>query len=460
MPKRIAVIGAGPKGAAIAAKAGAMRLAGHPEAPMVVVYEKNQAGAAWCGRHGYTDGIQALCTPAERDLGFPYDRVEFGGPYCAAIAQRMQEAFSWQAFCVAQGSGSTAYEDWLLRGRKPPSHGGFVRYLDFAITRSAAGQMAATVDRIDYLDSAGQWVVHATDSNGTPSGDLFDAVVVTGSGPPWNALTGAGLLAHSFNSANFWSHTNLTAIRSMLAGLADPPGKVVIVGAGGGAAAVAQWFVVNGLDVDITIIGREPTLYTRRAGYFDDRLFTDIDTWKFMPLEAKRAFLRHSTAGVVWERVLDVISQAEVNYVCADAVEVVQQSSLVAGMPPQYALKTKPVVDRERQRINRAIRRAALPPIAASPSSTSYDVDVLIDARGFNRMAFVDDMGVDARFAPMLKTPSADVLEQFIDETLQFRLPRFPLGLHVPSLGSIQSPAATNLMALGWISNAVLLPYC
>jgi hypothetical protein len=70
MPKTIAVVGAGPKAAAIATKAWALRSAGIKDVD-VIVFDPEGPGAAWDGRHGYTDGQQLLCTPPERDLGFP-----------------------------------------------------------------------------------------------------------------------------------------------------------------------------------------------------------------------------------------------------------------------------------------------------------------------------------------------------------------------------------------------------
>ncbi|MEJ8630188.1 hypothetical protein P0F65_10725 [Sphingomonas sp. I4] len=74
MPEQhLAVIGAGPKAAALAAKAYCLQQQGIPVA--VTVFERNEIGANWTGDFGYTDGIQRLCTPAERDLGFPICRA-------------------------------------------------------------------------------------------------------------------------------------------------------------------------------------------------------------------------------------------------------------------------------------------------------------------------------------------------------------------------------------------------
>jgi hypothetical protein len=95
MAQRLAIIGTGLKGAAIAAKAAALHAAGHRRPPPHIdLYDPNPVGAAWRGSIGYTDGVQPLCTLAERDLGFPYDTASYG----PGVAQAMVCDFSWQSF--------------------------------------------------------------------------------------------------------------------------------------------------------------------------------------------------------------------------------------------------------------------------------------------------------------------------------------------------------------------------
>jgi mycobactin lysine-N-oxygenase len=119
----LAVIGGGPEGAAIAAKAHALRVAGY-QPPNITIFEPDGLGAAWRGMFGYTDGLQPLCTLAERDLGFPYDRTSFGD----AVASEMLARFSWQRFSVALGIADTLYENWVVQGRRPPTHRNYARY--------------------------------------------------------------------------------------------------------------------------------------------------------------------------------------------------------------------------------------------------------------------------------------------------------------------------------------------
>jgi mycobactin lysine-N-oxygenase len=78
---RLAIMGAGPKAAAIVAKAhviNCIEIGGaHPVRFEIDVFDPKGIGAHWTGgKAGYTDGAQALCTPIERDLGFPFGATE------------------------------------------------------------------------------------------------------------------------------------------------------------------------------------------------------------------------------------------------------------------------------------------------------------------------------------------------------------------------------------------------
>ena len=164
---RIAIIGAGLKGAAIAAKAAALHAAGHPRpVPHIDIYDPNQVGAAWRGSHGYTDGVQPLCTLAERDLGFPYNTKTYG----ADVARAMVADFSWQSFAV-DSSGPKRYCDWVVNGRHPPRHIDFADYLEYAVTKAerygAASLIKAKVSAVDFDNATRKWRIHSTDSHRT-----------------------------------------------------------------------------------------------------------------------------------------------------------------------------------------------------------------------------------------------------------------------------------------------------
>jgi mycobactin lysine-N-oxygenase len=67
----LAVLGAGPKGIAIAAKHAALARTGW-EVPDLLLIDREGVAANWSGAAGYTDGRQRLSTSPEKDVGFPY----------------------------------------------------------------------------------------------------------------------------------------------------------------------------------------------------------------------------------------------------------------------------------------------------------------------------------------------------------------------------------------------------
>ena len=93
----LAVIGAGPKGIAIAAKARALAAAGL-DAPRVVLVDRSAVAGNWSGQQGYTSGLLPLGTPPEKDVGFPY--ADSWGAASAAVTAAMAE-FSWQRHLIA-----------------------------------------------------------------------------------------------------------------------------------------------------------------------------------------------------------------------------------------------------------------------------------------------------------------------------------------------------------------------
>ena len=117
----LAVIGAGPKGIAIAAKARALAAAGLG-APRVVLIDRSAVAGNWTGRQGYTNGLLPLGTPSEKDIGFPY--ADSWGAASPAVTAAMAD-YSWQRHLIARG----AYADWVDRGRLRPTHRQWGSYL-------------------------------------------------------------------------------------------------------------------------------------------------------------------------------------------------------------------------------------------------------------------------------------------------------------------------------------------
>ena len=115
------MVGAGPKGIAIAAKARALAAAGVP-APRVVLVDRGEVAGNWSGRQGYTSGLLPLGTPPEKDVGYPY--AASWGDASTDVVAAMAE-YSWQRYLIRHG----VYSDWVDRGRMRPTHRQWSVYL-------------------------------------------------------------------------------------------------------------------------------------------------------------------------------------------------------------------------------------------------------------------------------------------------------------------------------------------
>jgi mycobactin lysine-N-oxygenase len=459
---RLAIIGAGPKGAAIAAKAAALTAAGHPKpVPYIDLYDPDPVGAAWRGSIGYTDGVQPLCTRAERDLGFPYDTSTYGPD----VAQAMVSDFSWQSY-ASNPTGTPRYHDWVVKGRHPPRHIDFAHYLKYAVTKAvrqgAARLIKQKVSAVDFDSTAGKWQMVSTDSSGLPTYNEYDGVVITGNGRP-RALAKAN--GRVFNGRTFWQPASIPLMQQQLSA-AKVDASVVIVGAGGTGAAIAYWFLRNGLTtVPITIVGLEATLFARHDGPFEDRLFTDEIAWGKLVPHVQKAFLDRTTAGVVWDYVLRNLVSDNIEYesYSARGFHAIGPGPGGPGAPDELELELDAPPD------------PAAATVVAGPPIAKRHGTVFIDARGFDRWGFADDFFApksllhDFFAAPGRPPPAIEILRrQILSDiardlsvcgTLANGAP-FPAGLHVPGLGSFQGPAATNLMGLGWLADRVLKRYC
>jgi mycobactin lysine-N-oxygenase len=116
--KRLAIIGGGPKGVAIAAKAHVLRILGKIDIE-VSIFEEHGIAANWDGTNGYTDGNQRLGTPPEKDIGYPY-RCVFGEDASLELYE-----YSWASYLVA----NRWFGRYVDRGKPHPNHSEWAGYL-------------------------------------------------------------------------------------------------------------------------------------------------------------------------------------------------------------------------------------------------------------------------------------------------------------------------------------------
>lgn len=109
----LAVVGAGAKAVAVAAKAAVLREMG-VATPEIVAVERTEVAANWRATGGWTDGAHRLGTSPEKDVGFPYRSALVAGRN-AELDERMTR-YSWQSYLIATGQ----FAEWVDRGRPAP----------------------------------------------------------------------------------------------------------------------------------------------------------------------------------------------------------------------------------------------------------------------------------------------------------------------------------------------------
>lgn len=420
--RNLAVIGAGPKAAAIAAKAYCLRQEGIPIS--VTIFERDEIGANWSGKNGYTDGVQRLCTPAERDLGFPY-LPTFG----QSVVERMQSLFSWNAFEVSEDAGNARYADWVNRGRRPPAHSDFGNYLRFALRRSSAPVNIARVTAVKNVRA--RWTI-ITKPKSAPALEYsgFHGVVFTG---PGDAAQKFPRIADPrvFTGVDFWSR--LRTVRTRLKNLKLP---IVIIGGGGTAAAVTAWFVRSGLgDRQIILLNNQAMLFTRTTNFFENCLFDNEETWQALENKDRAAFTRRLNRGVVWETVTDLLTDAP-------------QLTLMPGLANEIAYSIHRPGAHERDIVVRYKNAAG---------SAEINAGIVVDASGFDSWGFRSLL--PAALADLMDTGAQrDGLTEKLNGDLSLPVKGWP-RVHTPNLSESVGPGYLSLMVLGAMADRVLGPY-
>ena len=474
--KKIVIVGAGAKAAAIVARAVVLRQHFPEETPEITVIERTSIGAAWSGDAGFSDGGGALCTPPEMDIGFPYSRFPLArGPYGDQaidpavravfdsgpnIRLGLLRGFSWQRFLLDQAAATdNAFADYVLRGRPYPSHGVWARYLRWVFREAgaaanvitgevthAARQILSTGEeagwRIEYRTASGQQHMTA------------DAVVLTGTGEPIRMPTACppGEMIprpHLLDGANFWDHVQ--DFRD-IAHEGHPTIKdlvIAVIGSGGGAATILDWLhgtFLHRTDVILISISSLGAFLPRGDGYGERQWLADPARWtEDLTPKKRREILKRTDQGVISARLKAAIDQSD---------RIVFEPERVARLDwvPPGAL---PGSEQFQIRFEREDKK---PPNHTGPwlKDRRRPATHIIQATGFDPWSVLD----------VIDDPSGSALGQnrsereHIEETMGWglTLPGFP-SLHVPGLAGILGMGFPSLGALGLTAARILDPY-
>jgi mycobactin lysine-N-oxygenase len=440
----LAVIGAGPKAAAVAARVAAIHVWRRENPAQAVslrppphlhIFERSgRAAAHWYGDDGYTDGMQEVCTPPEFDVVAPTTTV-FG--------TLELEPFEWRTYVTTQGIAATN-----------PTHRQFAEYIawaiDAAIARANGGITLHTHAEVTKLRRDGsRWAID-TKATAEPPHDgamRFDGVVVTSPGPAQQRFhVDAAVKPRVSDAQAYWSRHRARVRQSVAAGH-----RIAVIGAGGSAAAICVDVLgtLTSATPDpggIVLVAPQATLFTRGETTFETQILTDAAAWTELPREARRQVAEHLLSGVVFRRVLE-------------------QLEGLAYLPAFFVGRAIAAVAHDRGSVG-------LWCLALDERITLIEADWVIDASGFDPLWFTDLLDEPSR--TILRRLGAAVLGELLDPHLRLEvgarmfedtsiiealIPLEP-ALHVPFLaGGSRPPGRASLLQLGRLAEEILQPY-
>jgi mycobactin lysine-N-oxygenase len=402
------VVGAGPKGVAIAAKARALAAAGLP-APRVVLVDRGEIAGNWSGRQGYTSGLLPLGTPPEKDVGFPY--AASWGDASADVVAAMAE-YSWQRHLIRHG----AYSDWVDRGRMRPTHRQWSAYLHEVAEEAEAEIVRGAVTGLEVA-GGDRWEVRLA------AGDAIaaDGVVLTGAGPVVTVPGQPRDHPRVLDGRTYWlaAHT-MHRERAM---------SVCVIGSGETAASVVIDLVKRShKHSTIDVLTSRGVLYSRGESYDENRFYSDPGDWPRLAEAHRREFLERTDRGVFSLQAEAALNQARGFRTLAGraaAVEAREQDVIVT--------------------------------IAYGEELERVAYDAVIVAIGFDGRWFEALLGGEAS-ARYRQALGGGELERHIG--LDLSVSGLAPPLHLPVLaGLAQGPGFPNLSCLGLLSDRVLRRY-
>jgi len=404
----LAVLGAGAKAVAVAAKAFVLREMG-VDVPDVVAVERIGVAANWQASGGWTDGAHRLGTSPEKDVGFPY-RSALVPRRNAELDERMTR-YSWQSYLIATAS----FAEWIDRGRPAPMHRRWSQYLSWVADHVGMHVVHGEVERLAV--NGDRWALHTHETTVDA-----DALMITGPGQAEKSLLPGN--PRMLSIAQFWdraaSHDRINAER------------VAVIGGGETAAAMLNELFRHRVS-SITVISPQATLFTRGEGYFENSLFSDPTNWPALTLAERRDALARTDRGVFSSNV-------------------------------QEALLADDRIHHLRGRVAHAVGRDGQIRLTLS---TNRGTENLETVHGFDLV--IDGSGADSLwFASLFSQDALDLLELGLGGPLTAERLQEAIGydlavtdvtpkLFLPNLsGLTQGPGFPNLSCLGMLSDRVL----
>ncbi len=408
MSTTLAIIGAGAKAVAVAAKAAVLREMGLEVADVVAV-ERSDVAANWRAGGGWTDGRQRLGTSPEKDVGFPYRSTLVAGRN-TELDERMMR-FSWQSYLVA----TDQFVGWIDRGRPAPTHDTWAGYLRWVADEVGLKVVRGEVVQISV--DGPRWVLHTRESSLSA-----DTVMVTGPGQPERSMLSGDPRVLSI--AQFWQragqHDRIVAE------------NVAVIGGGETAASMLNELFHHRVSA-ITAVSPQATLFTRGEGFFENSLFSDPTGWRSLTQAERRDCIARTDRGVFSARV--------------------QESLLADERIKHLRGRVARVVNRDNR-----IWITLCTENCGEPLETLHRFDLVIDGSGADPLWFL----------PLMSPAALDLLQLGVGGPLTGERLEESIGhdlavvgvtpkLVLPNLSGVnEGPGFPNLSCLGLLSDRVL----
>lgn len=417
----LAVLGAGAKATAIAAKVHAINSLGLGPIEMTVL-ESAEAAATWSGVNGYTTGSEYLALTPAKDIGYPYQSVDEYGQDGLAIDAAVM-AFSWHRYLISTRS----YARWIDAGSPPVQHREYGRYLRWVLSQATEGVsiLDGHVIRVGLHDPE-RWSIEVQTAHG-PLRCLARAFLLTGPGIHRE-------LPHDPQVADRIFHCD--SRRPELARI-PAEGRVDIAIVGGGESAMASILFLLGLRPDAHLTIYTPSLpMSRGESFVENRVFStpDVVNWESLPLEIRREFINRCDRGVFGPDGLASIAFDE-------------RCDFVAGRVSGLA------EGEGGQRVHVKYES----PLGAGSGEHDYVVNCI----GFDLLEQLRVLLTEQAQAELQRQVGAlwGAQAGVADFGRNLELAGMRPMLHIPGLASLsQGPGFSNLGCMGLVANRVLLP--
>lgn len=416
--KTLAVIGAGPKGIAVAVKAKVLEEFGFP-VDRVVLIEKNQVAANWSGDFGYTNGEMKLGTSPEKDVVFPVE-TDVGDDHLADRIQRRLLQFTWVSFLIQ----TRRYSDWIDRGRPAPCHQLWASYLQWVSAQLAPQVeiLRAEVTGIDLCGDQSHWVLSL---RGSDAGSLMaDRLMLTGPGKTRAEFLEGDLPEGTFDLESFW-----WALKSQTF---PRRGRMAIVGAGENSASVLLALAQYAPEVRAEVVSPKGFVSTRAESFYENQFFSQPERnhWTTLNLSDRMDFIERADLGVFSVHAMTILSEQLRHEVVPGRMIGLHRNGSQLSAEIEYGGVTR---------------------------ARAYDGVIL--ATGFDQISMLRGV-LSARARSAIEASIGSALDQRRMASLigsDLSIKGFVPRLHLPMLaGLMQGPGFANLSCLGRLSDRVV----